>query len=128
MPEEFDGEIGHIQANDAERVLRAIRPPRGRYTHDEVNFIREAYLVDRMTLQEINERLSMQSSKNSLWRIAVGRAYREVPLSARLREAVHAQIGDAVVTAKRASHSEPAAAPLPPVRAAELLGGEDDWS
>ncbi len=67
--------------------LRSIKPVRGRYTSEQVNQIREAYLLDGVSLEEIQEQVWPKSTTNALWRIAIGRCYPAVPLSERLAAA-----------------------------------------
>lgn len=67
-----------------EHALRAIRRIRGRYTADQVTWIREQYLLEGLELSEIREKLWPKCTVNALWRIAVGRSYPEVSLSERL--------------------------------------------
>jgi hypothetical protein len=70
-----------------EKALRGIRPERGRYSDEQVNWIRESYLLDGISLKQIRSQLWPVCSINALWRIAIGRAYTGVPLSARLAAA-----------------------------------------
>lgn len=109
-----------------ESKLRAIYSSRWRYSDAEVNFIRESYLLDGMSIPWIIERLHQKSSENSIWRIAVGRSYTKVPLSPRLA-AAHEE-----AQRRRASpgvEPEPAAAAEDaPGRAEELLEEiAEDW-
>lgn len=108
--------------------LKGIRPERRRYSSDQVNWIREQYLIEKRPIPEITKELWPVSGENAIYRIAIGLSYDDVPLSAKLIEAyTDAQ--------KRRELPPPPGGrrPVPlagPVRAEELLGEEEDesWS
>jgi hypothetical protein len=115
-----------VQQVTVQAVLRAIRRDRSRYSEEQVNFIRESYLLDRRSFVWLQAKLAELgwplSSSNGLYRIAVGIAYPKVPLSPRLAEAHAArQRGGAAPGAE-----EPEEEVSDSVRAEELLEDESD--
>ena len=73
--------------SDLARQLQTIRAARKKLTAEEVNYVREAYVLDRRTVPAIQESLYPQISQSALWGIIRGRTYRDVPLSPRLKRA-----------------------------------------
>lgn len=110
-----------MERNNARSTLAAIRQKRPRYSDDQINFIRESYLLDNHSAPWINLELGTPSSNNAIWRIATGLSYPHVPLSPRLQAAAAAKGQKA-----NGAETEPAAAD--PVRAEELLEeSSPDW-
>lgn len=96
-----------------------------------MNFIREGYLLDGKTREEIIEALPYPCTTNMVWRIAVGRAYQEVPLSPRLRAELAKRRAQGGAGTALAAAPEPERAPAEPVAVEELLSEEDggeDWA
>lgn len=128
--------------------MRRVRKARGskggaHYSAEQVNFIREAYLLDGQTLGWIGERLHPPCSPSALWRIAIGRAYSAVPLSERLRAAVESEeqaraqsIAQLAATpAREAPHQEEeedadllGEAPSSDYESGGVLGEGEDWA
>jgi len=121
------------QGNEREALeeLRGVNRRRHRYSDEWVNFIREGYLLDGKTREDILASLPYPCSVNMVWRIAVGRAYQEVPLSPRLRAALEQRRRAGGAGAARPAAPEPERAPAEPVAAEELLSEEsaaEDWA
>lgn len=112
---------------DVSDALRAIRSDRARYSDEQVGQIREWYLIEKRTLKWIRANVHPQSSESAIYKIAVGLAYADVPLTERLQEAAwRAQnAGKAVAAAALGAGAGPE--PTGPVRAEELLS-EGDWA
>jgi hypothetical protein len=106
--------------NPLEHALRSINPRRRRLSDDQVNRIREGYLLDGKSLAQLREELpeELRISRVAIWRCAQGRAYGDVPLTERLiaahqhararRELSAAQIAELSGRAPAAAHAEPA--------------------
>lgn len=105
------------------RRVRKLRTAGGRaranYSAEQVNFIREAFLLDDRGIPWILERVHPPSSASALWRIAIGRAYAEVPLSPRLQAAVDEENAARDESVRRLQDKREAPADV----AEQLLGG-----
>ncbi len=114
------------ERKEVESQLRAIRSERRRYSAAQVTWIREQYLCEKRSLGWIAEQIWPKSSQNSLWRIAIGQSYPDVPLSTKLEEALREAERLREIPGPAAVAAVAAVEAAQPVRAGDLL--EDDWA
>lgn len=75
-----------------EDMLRAINSLRRRLNADQVNWVREAVLLDGMSSTAVARRLYPAVKVSSIWALVRGKTYRDVPLSRRLKLAYRSSV------------------------------------